>query len=182
MWTSAITTVPPAAEPVTLQAAQEFVRLEEDDGTFDAELTGYIASVRDDAELITGTRLITQTVELRADCFADLLRLPIGPVQSVPSFTYLDSAGVEQTLTEGTDFELFGAGLQQGLRPVFGSTWPAGAIRASSVTVTAVAGYGADAAALPQSLYVALLRAVKGLKDDKPVDLAELLTNHRIWL
>jgi uncharacterized phiE125 gp8 family phage protein len=182
MWSPAVTTVAPAAEPLLLPAVKEFLRVDADDTTFDTELGGYIAGARADAEAITGTRLITQCVELRADCFADLLHLPIGPVQSISSFTYLDAAGVVQTLVEDTDFELFGAGLEQGLRPMFGGTWPAGAIRASSIVVTVAVGYGAAGTALPQDLYVALLRAVRGLFDGKPLDLAPLLANHRIWI
>lgn len=182
MWAPAITIDAPAAEPLELAAVKEFLRIDADDTTFDTELIGYIAGVRDDAEAISGTRLITQTVELRADSFADLLRLPIGPVQSVTGFTYLDAAGVEQTLVAGADFELFGAVLQQGLRPVFGATWPAGAMRASSIVIDAVVGYGPTGADLPQSLYIALLRAVRGLRDDKPISLEHLLNNHRIWL
>jgi uncharacterized phiE125 gp8 family phage protein len=182
MWSAPVTTVPPAAEPLLLPAVKEFLRIDADDATFDTELGGYLLSVRDDAEAISATRLITQTVELRADCFADLLHLPIGPVQSIASLTYIDGAGDEQILDPETDFELFGAGLETGLRPVFGSTWPAGAMRASSIVVTAVLGYGDAAADLPQAVYVALLRSVRGLFDDKGVDLASLLANHRIWL
>lgn len=181
MWAPPVTTVAPAAEPVLLPAAKEFCRLDAADTTFDTELNGYIAAVRDDVERTSGTRLITQTVQLKADCFADLPCLPIGPVQSVSSLKYVDTDGVEQTIA-GEDYELFGAGLEQGLRPVFNGTWPAGAIRAKSITVVAVVGYGSAGTALPQALYVALLRAVRGLFDGQPVDLAPLLANYRIWL
>lgn len=182
MWAPPVTTTPPAVEPLLLDAVKEFVRIDADDTTFDSELNALIAAVRADAEAVTGTRLITQTVELRADCFADLLRLPIGPVQSIAAFTYLDSAGGAQALVAGTDFELFGAGLSQGLRPLFNGTWPAGALRASSIVVTAVVGYGDAGGDLPQDLYVALLRTVRGLYDDKPVEFERLAGNHRIWL
>lgn len=205
MWSPAIITGGPAAEPLELGQVRQFLRIDADETAFDTELGGYMAAVRADAEKITGSRLITQTVELVADCFADLERLPTGPIQSISGLTYLDSAGAIQSLSLDTDYELYGAGLRQGLRPIFGNCWPdeAGANGAAwwrdrcrspggelirenaprgAITVTAVVGYGADAEALPQDLYVALLLAVRGLFDDRPVDLAQLLANHRVWL
>lgn len=181
MWYSPATVVAPAIEPVTLAAAKEFLRIDADDTSFDTALTGFIAGVREDVERITSTRLITQTVRLQADSFADLQRLPIGPVQSIVALTFVDSSGESQALN-AADVELFGTGLDAGLRPVANATWPPGAIRAGSVVIEAVTGYGELAADIPPSIYVAMLRAVRGLVDDKPIALEPLLWNHRIWL
>jgi hypothetical protein len=87
---------------------------------------------------------------------------------------------VAQTLEQGT-YELFGEVLQQGIRPVWGTNWPSVADREGAVRVTLVVGYGASGAALPGDLYAALLRAIRGQFDDKPVPLEQLLINHRIW-
>lgn len=182
MWAAAVTTVAPVAEPVTLVAAKEFCRIDADDDTFDTELTALIAGVRDDVESFTGTRLIDQTVELRADSFADIIRFPIGPVSAVSELHFTDAAGDEQTLSAETDFELFGAGLASGLRPKFGRTWPAGAIRAGAVRCVVQVGYGASGPDLPPSLYAVLLRAIRAEFDGKALPLEQLLDNHRIWL
>lgn len=177
MWLSAIVVEAPAATAVSRAQVKEFLRLDADDTGFDTEVDGWIAGVIDTAEAITGTRLVTQTVRLQADSFADLARLPIGPVQSIESIAYRDAAGAEQILAADR-YELIGAGLESGIRPVAGSAWPVG----SGVTVTAKVGYGDAPADLPPAITIALLRAIRGHFDDKYVDLPGMLVNHRIWL
>lgn len=181
MWTPAVTITPPTAEPITLAAAKEFLRLDAEDDGFDSEVDEYIADVRDEAERISSTRLISQTVEVGCSCFADLASLPIGPVASVTSVKYLDTAGVEQTLS-GSAYELFGAGLAKGVRLTVGSSWPALRPCVGAVRVRLAVGYGAGGSDLPPTVRVALLRALRGRFDDKSVDLGLLLTNDRIWL
>jgi len=182
MWASAVTVAGPEAEPVSLEAAKEFLRIDADDDSFDAELTMTIAGVRDDVERITSTRLITQTVQLAADEFADLLQLPIGPVQEVVSIAYDDLAGAEHVLAPAR-YELVGAGLVRGVRCTVGNDWPNDLRRATgTIRVTLKVGHGDGAEDLPQSLYVAMLRAVKAEFEGTPIALAAMLDNHRIWL
>jgi uncharacterized phiE125 gp8 family phage protein len=181
MWFAPVIVTPAAAEPITRDQAKEFLRLDPDDTGFDTEVDGWIAAARDDAELITSTRLITQTVDLACCCFAELIALPIGPVSAIGSIKYLDTAGDEQTL-DAASYALFGAGLARGVRLKPGYTWPTVLDAPDAVRVRLTVGYGADGGALPGSVKVALLRAIRGLFDDKPIELAELLHNHRIWL
>lgn len=181
MWLSAIVVEAPAATAVSRAQVKEFLRLDVDDTAFDTEVDGWIAGVIDTAEAITGTRLVTQTVQLQADSFADLARLPIAPVQSIDSITYRDTAGVEQTL-DADRYELFGAGLIFGVRAAAGSGWPVGWTGRGGVTVTATVGYGDAPTDIPPAITIALLRTIRGHFDDKYVDLPGMLVNHRIWL
>lgn len=190
-WASPVTVTPPAEEPVTLAAAKEFVGIEADEADFDMQLGGFIAAAREHLENLTGTRFIEQAVELRADGFADLERLPIGPVSAVTAIAYDDTAGAEQVLDDAA-YELTGAGLERGVRPVFGGSWPAAARRSGAVRVTATVGY----AELPRPLWIAILQIVADLFAHRetavtgsiasPVPAAlrveDALANYRIWL
>lgn len=191
MWSSPVTTVEPESEPVTLAQAKEFLSIDAEVTDFDTQLGLFITAARQQAENVTGTRFVSQTVQLSADCFADLERLPIGPAISVASIAYLDTAGDPQTIAEA-DYELFGAGLEQGIRPVFGGTWPTPAARKGAITVTMLVGY----ASVPQPVWLALLRyvadmfafretAVTGtVAQQIPMSsrIEDLLVNHRLWL
>jgi len=191
MWAAPILLSPPASEPVSLAEAKQFLRIDEGDTSFDSELGGFIAAAREQIEAITGTRLVEQAVELRADGFADLARLPIGPVIAASAIVYDDSAGVEQEV-DAENYELFGSNLEQGIRPVFGATWPVGAVRAGAVRVAATVGYNT----VPKPIWTAILlmigdmfafreTAVTGTvayKIPTSASVENLLANYRIWL
>ena len=177
MWQSPVIITAPAAEPISLAQAKQYLRLEEDETGFDAELATQIAGARGRVESATNTRLVTQTLELRASDFVALERLPIGPVTSVVAITYRDQVGVDGSLGPD-DVELDGAGLEMGVRPITGS-WPAAA---AGVTVRVVVGYGIDGAALPPRIRIALLQQIRELFDGTPADLDTWIVNDRIWL
>ncbi len=191
-WSAAVTTAAPAAEPITVDQAKEFVSIDAGEAEFDTLLTSFIAAARGYLQSVTGTRLVEQTVELQADSWSDLAHLPIGPVTDIVSIKYDDFDGVEQTIAD-TVYELAGAGLERGIRLRVGQTWPtdkrgvSGAIRVS-LTV----GYDT----LPPELETALLVMVSdqfafresgvigtvaaAVKSSMQVD--GLIANHRIWL
>ena len=139
----------PAREPIALSDARAHLRVEEDDE--DAHIAGLIAAARDWAEGFTRRAFITQTWELHLDGFPKCIRVPRPPLQSVTSIQYVDSAGVSQTLstsvyTVDTDAE---PGL---IYPAYSQTWPTTRQIPKSVTVTFVAGYGADPADVPDPI------------------------------
>lgn len=179
MWSEPISVAGPEASALPIAAAKEFLRIGSDDTHFDIEIGGWIAGVIDDAERITSTRLITQSIELRADGFADLAHLPIGPIQAVTSVGYLDTAGALQQLPDEA-FELEGAGLECGI--VLIGSRPAIARRRGAIRVRLDVGYGDTDGDIPPSIRIALLRAVRGHFDDNPIELAPMLNNRRIWL
>lgn len=190
MWTPAIAVTPPAQEPVTLTAAKEFLRVDADLSSFDIEIGAAIAGSRGMVEDLTGTRMITQTVDVVCSDWFDLARLPIGPVQSVTSLKWRDDENAEATIDAGT-IELTGGGLARGIRPKPGFDWPYTGDRAvmakraadQRLTITArlVVGYGADGTTLPASLYAAILLGIRSMFDDKPVDVARHVASYEIW-
>ncbi|MCZ4341522.1 head-tail connector protein [Sphingomonadaceae bacterium G21617-S1] len=139
MWYPAFTTGAPTGEVVDLESAKLFLRVDGDDE--DSFIAGAIAAAIQHVESYTGTRLLEQTVELRAGAFADLNHLPIGPIRSISAITYLDFQGVAQTMAPER-YSLCGAGLERGIRPAFAVTWPSTWRVADALTVTAIVGYG----------------------------------------
>lgn len=180
MWSAPVVVTPAASEPISLDEAKEFLRVEADETAFDTEIGLHIAGARGQVEAVTGTRMFEQVLELKADSFADLSHLPVGPVIDVVSVTYIDTAGAEQTIAS-TDYELFGAMLEQGIRPVVNGSWPTPIGRTGAVTVQLTAGYGATQAELPGQVVLAMLLQIRALFDDTSFDIAPWLVNHRIW-
>lgn len=139
----------PAALAVSLIEAKAHLRLI--DATDDALVTAMIGAATESAEHATGRALMAQTWEAGFDSFIDTLVLTRVPVQSVTSITYIDAAGVLQTLLPALytlvqdDF-----GFAR-ILPAYGTTWPAVRGDADGVKVRYVAGY-ASAAAVPQSI------------------------------
>lgn len=105
----------------------------------------FIAATRHRAEQFLGKTLITSTWEYKLDCFtrsnriyptANQIMLPMGPIQSISSITYIDADGVSQTLSSANyQFDRRGR-----LKPAFGTTWPSTRDQYDAVTITYVAG------------------------------------------
>lgn len=181
MWLPPVSLSAPEVGAVTLAAAKEFVRIADDDTSFDVELQATLDGVIADVERISATRLITQTVLIASSAFGDLEALPIGPVQSLASVKYLDETGTEQTL--GSDeYRLTGGSLTWRILRAANSAWPSVCDAPDAVRVAAVVGYGATPESVPANLRAAILRATRAQFDGSSFDLEPLLINDRIWL
>lgn len=206
-------TVAPTAEPIELQDAKDFARidnLEDDDMVNDL-----LVAARDVAETITRRALVTQTWVLQLDGFPSSLYyrehwrrrisetpgapwfdcspylnlqrnqivLPLPPVQSVSSITYLDEAGNSQTLSP-SNYIVDTASEPARIMPAFNLSWPSTRIQPGAVTITFVAGYGL-AAAVPSAAKTFIkmkLRALyDGDSDPKSVQMMEAILWPLLW-
>lgn len=192
MWAAPIITVPPLTEPVTVEQAKGFLSIAPGEAEFDGLIGSFIVAARQQAEAITGTAIAQSTVELRACEFGDLLRLPIAPVRQVLSISYRDRDGVTRAIAAEA-YELAGAGLQQGIRPMPGYGWPDDLRKEEgAIIVTADVGYGD----LPGPIWTAILLMVGDLfafretavtgtvaaQIPSSMTVSSLLANYRIWL
>jgi len=132
----------PAATPVSLAQAKAHLRVEHSDD--DYLITGLIEAVTarlDGWVGILGRALVTQTWRQDFSGFPSgpLLRLPLHPVASVTSVTYVDAAGATQTLSASLYRFTVDA-----LGPVLvrddTALWPATDARPAAVSVTFVCG------------------------------------------
>ena len=167
----------PASEPITTDEAKAHLRVDLTDD--DALIASLIAAARQHCEAVLSRSFIDTTWELSLNGFptwgisterlasgrlvypttsvplerltAGRILLPLGDLRSVTAITYLDADGTSQTLTEDTDFQVV-TGAPGRIVPAFGRTWPAHRIYDEAVTVRFVAGYGADASAVPDCI------------------------------
>lgn len=135
--------VPPAGSPVTVADAKAWCQIDGDD--HDALLARMISAATgniDGRDGWLGRALVTQTWELRLDCFPRSIRIPLPPLQSIASITYVDGNGVIQTLDPAA-YQVKGVG---GLGPAtvvpaYGTSWPTVRDDAEVVTVRFICGY-----------------------------------------
>lgn len=142
----------PASEPITLSEAKAHLRIEHSED--DDLVTALIVAAREHLENQIARRLVTQTWSITYPEFADVMRLPETPLQSITSVTYKDSNGDAQTLSTSiyeADTTTEPGVLRRTYLQKFPVTYPVW----DAVVVQYVVGYG-DAEDVPQALKQAM--------------------------
>lgn len=172
----------PTVEPLSLQEAKDHLRVSiaDDDGL----IAGYILAARRYAENYTRRVLCSSTWDYTIDrCWpwkcvdgymTHRIELPIPPLQSVSSISYVDIDGATQTLS-ASDYvvkidDTFGI-----IEPAYNATWPDLRHQLSAATVRFIAGYDGD---VPDEIRTAIMLHVEILHDRNPND-RELLETAR---
>lgn len=138
-WLRPVTIVAPSGDPLFIGQVRDWLELT--DNSSDAKLLGLIKAATRVVESRTGLRLFTQTVAMRRSCFETNMQLPTGPVQSITSVQYLDSANVLQTLG-GSVYTVPLDNYRPTISLASGQSWPAVYPNPYPITVTAVVGFG----------------------------------------
>lgn len=148
----------PATTPVTLaEAKAEIPVLHSDD---DTRITRYINAATahlDGYKGVLGNAIVTQTWKLTLPEFEDRMRLPLPPVQSLTSVTYLDADEASQTFSS---VHLETDGVDTWVALDTDASWPTTANRDDAVTITFVTGYGDDETAVPDDIRELILHMV----------------------
>jgi len=147
----------PSAEP--LLEADVKTRLSITDSLDDDDITAYIQASREQAESFMQQSIITQTVELALDRFPDEIELPMGPVQSITSVKYIDTDGVEQTLSSAV-YTIDDYSPVPWLLLVEDNVWPDTYDSANAVKVRYVAGWGDAGTDVPEDIKTAMLLVI----------------------
>jgi uncharacterized phiE125 gp8 family phage protein len=167
----------PLTEPVSLAEAKQQCHV---DGTdHDGLLNTYISAARSFVENFTGRALVSQTWEQVLDDFSDAMMLPRGPVLSVTSIKYFDTAEVEQTLA-ADQYVLDNVSDPAWVVRPEGVTYPDVAVGVNNVIIRFAAGYSP----LPAEIKAALLILISSWFDNRstgliPQTVYDLLSNHR---
>lgn len=145
----------PAESPVTLAEAKAHLAVTHSlDDTLIQLYIDAATSHLDGAEGTLGRCLVTQTWEWVADSFpASPIRLPLPPLQSVTSVSYVDADGNTQVV-DSSGYVVDSANQPGWVVPVSG--WPATGTTPNAAIVRFVAGYG-DAADVPAAIKAAIL-------------------------
>jgi uncharacterized phiE125 gp8 family phage protein len=135
----------PTQEPLTLAEIKGALRIGSDVTAEDEYITLIARAVREDVELYTGRKLLTQTWDT---CFPgwpkeNYITLPYGNLQSVTSVKYKDSDGTETTMTVTDEYLVEKNDDKKGRIVLpFGITWPTGILYPSNpITVRHVCGW-----------------------------------------
>lgn len=142
-----VLTTPATINPVTLDEAKVYCRathVEEDD-QFEAQITAATRYCEDRL----GQQFITATWQNNWDCFLYTLRPSRVPLIAVSTLKYLDTAGVQQTLSTAA-YQVDAKSKPGRIRPAYSYVWPS--IRGgdfNSVELNFTAGYGATADFIP---------------------------------
>jgi uncharacterized phiE125 gp8 family phage protein len=84
--------------------------------------------------------------------------LPIGPVQSIESIAYVDTAGSAQTVSV-SDYQVDLRSHIARIAPAYGKVWPPVRVQFDSVVVQAIVGYSASNP-MPEEMRLAILQLV----------------------
>lgn len=150
-------TTAPVELPLTLADARAHLRVL--DTSEDAQVTAWIGTATeqmDGKDGLLGRALVTQSWELLLDRFpcGSEIRIPLPPLQSVQSVTYVDTAGVTQTLPTSV-YAVDAASAPGVVSLKYAQVWPATRDERNAVTIAFTCGYGA-AASVPERLKSAI--------------------------
>jgi hypothetical protein len=198
----------PATEPVTLDEAKSWLRI--DDDSSDAVITTLITTARTSAEQYLRRSLITQSWKLTLDLdrgslddrlgegvydlpitalYGGLPRtveLPKAPVQSITSVTTYDLDNTATTFSSG-NYSVDSAG--ERLVLAYGAVWPANLRATSACEILYATGYGLTSTTVPGPIKTAILIMAasiyeqRGMCDDAmdiPPGAKQLLNQYRI--
>lgn len=137
-------------DPVTLTEAKLHLRV--DDDADDTYIVALIKAATAKVQTDTARQLINATWTWTLDAFPRVMRLLYPPAVSVTSVKYYDSAGVQQTLVAGTDYQVDVLSQPGRIQPAYTKTWPDVRSQLNVVEVIYVAGYGTAASDVPMEL------------------------------
>jgi uncharacterized phiE125 gp8 family phage protein len=120
-----------------------------------------------------GVCMQTQTWELARDCFPLFFKLPLYPVQSVDSITYIDQAGAEQTL-DSSVYRVDTHSNPARITLEWNQTWPTARLISNSVKVTFTAGYNNVPADLKHAL---ILLVAHWYENREPVNVGNIVNS-----
>jgi uncharacterized phiE125 gp8 family phage protein len=186
----------PAQEPVTLAEAKERLRITGD--SFDADLAALLRAARQDLDGNTGwlgRALITQTWELVLSSFPTAgwpIEVPLPPLQSVVSVSYIDVAGATKVVAPA-DYRVLNRGTAAALLEAV-DDWATDVDleRLDPIIVRFVAGYGDTPVDVPEPIrawIIAMAGALfaqpealsVGVQAFKAPYFATMLNSYRVW-
>lgn len=180
----AIRSAAPLWEPLTLAEAKKHLELGDDDTAHDQHVLRLITAARELVEHDCGIVLATGAHTLTLDDFPGELEvyLPVRPVTSITSITYIGTDGVTYTMS-AADYQLDNNEPQPEVRLSYLAEWPTSRGEPNAVTITFVAGY-ASQAAVPQSFkQMMLLEIARRFQDREGLEkLSESMAYERLHL
>ena len=187
--------IPPEVDPVTLDEVKMHARIDLDD---EDDLLGDViraATARlDGRDGLLGRCLISQTWRYTLPGFLPSIQIPLPPVRSVETVSYVDVDGLTCVLAPG-DYTLYGMDDSQPavLMPAYGKSWPTTRAIPEAVGITFSAGYGDAPSDVPEPIRAAIRMHVAHLYESResvvvgmsssmlPQGYQDLVADYRTW-
>lgn len=163
----------PSGEPITIEEARQHLRIDTygsppahpDDGLIMMQL----AAAREYCERYLGYSVAQHTVEMALDSFTEDIELPLGPVLSIQSLTYIDEDDDEITL-DPADYSL-DVFASNPWRLTSVNDWPTALGDASHpIRITYLTGYSSGSPSnnpLPAAIRAAILLVLGSLYEQR---------------
>ena len=134
----------PTIQPVTLAEAKDFLNWENTDK--DTEITALIKAATSLAEEYTNQIFCQRTYAYSIDRFPiNWILLPVYPVRSITSITYINRNESPSTITLPTSvYELNGGIVPSFISLQYNQVWPGASAEENAVTITFIAGHESD--------------------------------------
>lgn len=160
-----------AATSLAITLAEAKLQCRVDSTDDDALITAMITAATEMAEQETGRAIMQQTWDLTLDAFPEAFELTKVPVRSITSVTYIDGAGVTQTVPS-TDYtvDIADDNGPAFVVPAYGTSWPTPRDEINAVSVRFVAGY-LNAASVPESLKHWIKMQVSAMYENRSTEL-----------
>lgn len=155
--------------PLLYSLALTHARIDDDTGQT-AAINQFLSAAIEKVQEDTGQQLAGATFTFTRDGFPDsaddFMSIPLPPLQSVESISYIDAAGQSQTLSPSVYI------VDTARRPgrvslKQGQVWPTTADQRRTVTINFTAGYGNAASDIPSRLKMAVLLLFAGWYENR---------------
>lgn len=174
----------PTTDPVTLEEAKAHLNVDFDD--YDDLIASYIRAAQMAIVYNTGHALSPSVWDLAYDAFPTgntpegFVQIPIGPLISVDTVTYVDSETETETILSTSEYEVDTITRLGGIQPI-SSGWPSVMSTINAVTIRFTAGYpdvGTSPAVsgVPSGLKHAVLVMVRDMYDFRSPTIAGIMT------
>lgn len=175
-------TVAPSVEPLTIDEAKAWLKVQHD--VENTIITDLIKAAREQFERISGFQLVQSTWQLTLDSFpgerddgvasgiADdwWIYLPQPRAISVTSIVYIATDGTSTTLP-AADYSLDTTSEPARIEPAYDEgSWPSSRDQQNAVTVTYQSGYGSTASSVPSAVKTCLRRMLGLLYEHRGID------------
>ena len=178
-------TTPPTVEPVSLEEAKLYLRVNA--GDENALITSLIKAARVMVEKETHRALITQHWDMILDSAPDEIYIPNPPLQSIVEIKVTDADGAETTVSTD-NYDVDSGGNSRG-RVKASTAWPAHR-NFASFTINFKAGYGDAPTNVPDILLTGVKLTLANLYENRemtpisvrfPENIRLLLSSYKIW-
>ena len=167
MWDRLKIITRPANQILSLDDAKAHLRVDfNDDDSLISSLIDVSTAYIDGPNGI-GVAMLTQQWEMSLDMFDDYyIRIPLGPVQSVDSITFISPDGTTHTLDPSLYVVSYGRNPCTIAR-AFGAVWPVVQQTIGAITVTFTTGFGDDPEDVPADLLHAMRLIMGNLYENR---------------